>query len=585
METIVAQLGRAFGSAIREAYGVEAEPLISVSQNEKFGDYQSNVAMGLAKQIGEKTGQKTNPRQVAETIKAKVLPMLGEMASEVSIAGPGFINVRLKPEWVAEELKRAAASDRLEIGAIGEPETVVVDYSGPNIAKEMHVGHLRSTIIGDALARTLDFQGHKVIRQNHIGDWGLQMGMVTYALEHHFAGDEELTLSALEKLYKQISKASEDPTVRRQMAERTRQLQQTAKSELKGWQRVRELTLASAHEMYRRLGVLLTEADVRGESAYSDEFGPMLEELRQSGQAVETAGAIGIFPPGFTNKEGEPRPFIIQSRDGTYQYPTFDLAALRYRVRVLGAQRIIYTHDSRQAEHFAMLFATAKKLGIDQGPRGPVTFEFATFGTMLGEDGKPYKTRSGETVRLADLIDEAEERARAVVDQKNPELPEEQRRQIAASVGIGAIKYSDLSKDRISDYVFSWDRMLALDGNTAPYLQYAYARIRSIFRKAAEHGQVAHATISLQSPFELALAKHILRLGEIVDLVARELKPHHLCNYLYELATKFSGFYENCSVLQSEEPLRSSRLALADLTARTLALGLDLLGIEHPEQM
>ena len=280
-----------------------------------------------------------------------------------------------------------------------------------------------------------------------------------------------------------------------------------------------------------------------------------------------------------------PRPFVIQSRDGTFQYPTFDLAALTFRVEELGAQRIIYTHDSRQAEHFAMLFAVARLLGLDHTAQGRVSFEYAPFGTMLGEDRKPYKTRSGETVKLADLIDEAEERAFKLVSEKTPDLPEAQRRQIAHAVGVGAIKYSDLARDRTDDYVFSFDKMLSFDGNTAPYMQYAYARIRSIFRKAQDAGIAPHGPVSLQSPYELSLAKHILRFGETVDLVARELRPHYLCNYLYDLAAKFTGFYENCPVLQSEEPVRSSRLALCDAAAKTIAKGLDLLGIEHPEQM
>lgn len=594
MQTIVAQLDRAFRSAISAAFGFEADPAVTVAQNEKFGDYQSNAAMGLAKQVAAQTGQKTNPRAVAEKIKAAVVPLLGDMAAEVSIAGPGFINVRLSPAWIAGQL--ASLDARMGIDPVAAPQTVVVDYSGPNIAKEMHVGHLRSTIIGDCIARTLAFVGQNVIRQNHVGDWGLQMGMVTYALEQEGVAEKPLSLADLERLYKDINKASEDPAVRRQMADRTRQLQQTDKSQLVGWQRVRDLTLSSAQQMYGRLGVQLSEQDVRGESSYSDDYAPMLAELKASGKAVETQGAIGIFPPGFMNKEGDPRPFIIQSRDGTYQYPTFDLAALRYRVMQLHAQRIIYTHDSRQAEHFAMLFAVAKVLGLDKVNSHEVRFDYSPFGTVLGEDGKPLKTRSGENVKLADLIQEAEDRAYKLVTEKNPELPEDQRRKIAHSVGVGGVKYADLSHDRTSDYVFSWDKMLAMDGNTAPYLQYAYARIRSIFRKAdrgtgvppvsiAQDRQDACPTIDLASPFELSLAKHVLKLGEVVELVARELRPHYLCGYLYDLATKFSGFYENCPVLKSEEPARSSRLALCDLTARTLALGLDLLGIEHPEQM
>jgi arginyl-tRNA synthetase len=581
MQTVISQLDRAFREAIRQAFELEADPLLAPAQNEQFGDYQSNVAMGLAKQVSARTGQKANPRQVAEQIKSKL--SLGEMASEVSIAGPGFINVRLSPAWLSQYLDQAIQDPRVGIDPATNPQTVVVDYSGPNIAKEAQVWHLRSTIIGDAIARTLGFLGHRVIRQNHVGDWGLQMGMVTYALET-MLGDEELSLAALERMYKQISKASQDPAMRRQMAERTRELQQTPKDQLTGWKRVRELTLNTAHETNRRLGVLLTPEDVRGESDYSDEYPGLVKELVEAGHAKETEGAIGIFPPGFTNQEGDPRPFIIQSRDGTSQYPTFDLAAIRYRVKVLKAQRVIYTHDARQAEHFAMLFAVAKLIGLDRGTQGEVQFEYAPFGTMLGEDGKPYKSRGSESLRLTDLIDEAEERALAVVNVKNAELPEDQKKSVAHAVGIGAVKYFDLSKDRVSDYVLSWDRMLSLEGNTAPYMLYAYARTRSILRKAAAQNAMP-GKLSLDAPHELALAKQILKVPLVVDLVARELKPHHLCNYLYELATRFSGFYENCPVLQSEGAVRESRLALCLLTANALALGLDLLGIEHPEQM
>jgi arginyl-tRNA synthetase len=586
MPTLHYHLDSAFRAAIAAAFDVEADPLIALSQNENFGDYQSNAAMGLAKVLSEKTGKKTNPRAIAEQIKSKLEsgPMLCELASELSIAGPGFINIKLSPAWVNKSLSQAAADNRLGIEPAVEPRTVVIDYSGPNIAKEMHVGHLRSTILGDSFARTLAFLGHHVIRQNHVGDWGLQMGMVTFALEQEGAAGAQLGLGDLERIYKKISHAGKDPVVRRQMAERTRVLQGTQKDELLAWRRVRDLTLATAQQLYRRMGVLLDEADVRGESDYSDQYASMVDDLLRRGLARESDGAIGLFPSGFVNREGEPRAFIIRSRDGSYQYPTFDLAALTFRVFALHADQIIYTHDARQAEHFAMLFAVAQQLGLDHVDGRPVSFVFAPFGTVLGEDSKPLKSRSGENVKLAELLDEAEQRAMAVVSAKNSELPEATRHAIAHAVGIGAVKYADLSKDRTSDYLFSFDKMLALDGNTAPYLQYAHARIRSIFRKAVGQGAKPGA-LRLESPFELALAKHLLRVSDVIALVARELKPHHLCTYLYELSTRFSGFYENCPVLKSEEALRASRLTLCDVTGRTLALGLDLLGIEHPQEM
>ena len=589
MQTIVSQLEKPFRAAISAALGVDADPLLTVAQNEKFGDYQSNAAMGLSKVLSDKTGQKTNPRAVAEQIKAKL--DLAGVADEISIAGPGFINVRLSPAWLSRQLRIVGTDERMGIERTTNPQKIVVDYSGPNIAKQMHVGHLRSTIIGDAIVRVLSFQGNNVIRQNHVGDWGLQMGMVTFAVKR--AGLEgnltTVDLDTLEALYKKITgEVKENAPLRLEIIEATRKLQQAPKDQLTVWQHARAITLATAQGLYDRLDVLLNEQDVRGESAYSDDYDAMVSSLRNEGAAVETDGAVGIFPPGFTNKENEPRPFIIQSRDGTYQYPTFDLAALRFRVQNLHVQRIVYTHDNRQAEHFEMLFAVARMLHWADG----VQLEYAPFGTMLGEDGKPFKTRTGGTVKLKDLLDEAEERALNVVKQKNEErpddlrLPEEKLAPIAHSVGIGAVKYSDLSKDRTSDYMFSWDKMLSFDGNTAPYLQYAYARIASIFRKAGGSGAVALNLIpQLESPFEQSLAKHALRMQEIVNLVSRELKPHYLCTYLYELAGKFSSFYENCEVLKSEEPTRSSRLLLIDITRRTLGLGLDLLGIEHPEQM
>jgi arginyl-tRNA synthetase len=582
--TITAQLDAAFRTAIQAAFGMDADPLIGPSQNDKFGDYQSNAAMGLAKQVSEKTGQKTNPRQVAEQI-VEMLDLADIATEKPTIAGPGFINVKLSPTWLAGVATAQATDERLGIPLAAAQSKVVVDYSGPNIAKEMLVHHLRSTVIGDAFVRVLSATGNDVIRQNHIGDWGLQMGMVTFALEQSGAAAESFTLADLAQLYKKISKDSDEPTVRRQMAERTSVLQNTPKDQLHAWRRVRELTLTAAQQVYGRLGVLLTPDDVRGESDYSDDYAPMVESLIAEGQARESDGAIGIFPPGFVNRDGEPRPFIVRSRDGSFQYPTYDLAALRYRVTALRATRVIYTHDTRQAEHFAMLFAVAKALGWDNVDGQQARFEYAPFGAVLGEDGKPFKTRKGESVKLEDLLDEAEERAMAIVEQKNPSLPDEQKKAIAKAIGIGAVKYSDLSKDRVSDYVFSWDKMLAMEGNTAPYLQYVYARIRSIFRKAGVTAAIDPSTIRLDSPYEQALAKHLARFGETVEAVARELKPHMLCTYLYDLASRFSSFYENCPVLQSDDATKMSRLAICDLTAKVMARGLDLLGIEHPEQM
>ena len=580
MQTITDQLDSRFRRAIESAFGIDADPILVPSANEKFGDYQANAAMSLAKTLTEKTGQKTNPRQVAEQINAKL--DLADVASEVSIAGPGFINVRLNPTWLAAQLQSIAQDDRLGIEPTKQPQTVVVDYSGPNIAKELHVGHLRSTIIGDAIVRILSFQGQNVIRQNHIGDWGTQFGMLIANLQDKSAG-ASVELKDLEAFYVEAKKRFDaEETFQKRARENVVKLQSGDAGTLDAWRTLVQKTREHYQPIYGRLGVLLTPEDERGESFYNDLLAPIVRDLKASGIAEESEGATVIFIDG-----KERAPLIIEKTGGGYLYGTTDLAAIRFRVGTLRANRVIYLVDARQSQHFAQVFATARKAGWASGD---VSLEHAAFGTMLGEDGKPFATKRGGTAKLKDLLDEAEERAGRLVDEKATErgltLAPQERDAIAHSVGIGGIKYSDLSKDRVSDYVFSFDKMLAMDGNTAPYLQYAYARIRSIFRKAAGLGiSTTPSQIRLESTHEIALAKHILRFGEILEVVARELKPHHLTSYLYDLATRFSGFYENCPVIQAEEPTRSSRLALSDLTARTMAKGLELLGIEHPEQM
>jgi arginyl-tRNA synthetase len=571
MPTIVSQLDAAFRAAIKSAVGFDADPMVSPAQNEKFGDYQANAAMGLAKEVAEKTGQKTNPRALAEQIKSKL--DLGEMASEITIAGPGFINVKLAPAWLSRQLQTIAADVRLGVEPSPHPQTVVVDYSGPNVAKQMHVGHLRSTIIGDAISRVLEFEGDNVIRQNHIGDWGTQFGM----LISHLAGTTRASekIEDLEEFYRAAKRRfDEDPAFQDASRQTVVRLQGGGEEERALWQKIVEETRRDYQPIYGRLNVLLKPEHERGESFYNSRLSSVVTDLKHAGIAVESDGAIAVFVDG-----PEKTPLIIEKTGGGYLYGTTDLAAIRFRVGELHATRIIYTHDSRQAQHFGQVFATAKKAGWADG----VSLEYAPFGTMLGEDGRPFKTRTGGTVKLKDLLDEAEERAMQLVTAKNADMPEEQRRSIAQAIGIGAVKYSDLSKDRTSDYVFSWDKMLAMDGNTGPYLQYAYARICSIFRKTEEKPNPQK--ISLEAPQELSLAKHVFRLADVLQIVSRELKPHHLCLYLYELAQKFSSFYEHCPVLKSDDQTRASRLALCDLTARTMALGLDLLGIEHPTQM
>jgi arginyl-tRNA synthetase len=618
MKTIADQLDAAFRAAIRAAFDLDADPLVGPSQTDKFGDYQSNAAMGLAKLVAEKTGQKTNPRAVAEQILAKL--NLGGMADGTPdkswIAGPGFVNVRLSPRWLAEQANAAARDDRLGIEPAVAPRTVVVDYSGPNIAKELHVGHLRSTIIGDACSRVIEFQGHHVIRQNHLGDWGTQFGMLIANLQDKPAQDQPsggetsgsgaggggnksgdvagTKLADLEAFYVEAKKRFDiEPAFQERARQNVVKLQSGDASALAMWRMLVDKTRDQYLPLYRRLGVLLTPEHERGESFYNDRLAAVVAELKQKGIATESEGATVVFVDGYEN------PLIIEKSGGGYLYGTTDLAALRYRIVDLKADRVMYFVDARQSQHFAQVFATAKKAGWGTGGPGVgVSTEHAAFGTMLGPDGRPFKTKTGGTVKLKDLLDEADsgglavarQQAQASFEKKQvPIPPDEVLRQIGSAVGIGGVKYSDLSKDRTSDYTFSFEAMLSLDGNTAPYIQYAYARVRSIFREAAKRG-IAYAgsaatPIALAAPHEIALAKQILRFGEAVEIVGRELKPHHLCAYLYELAGRFSGFFENCPVLPSEEPTRSSRLALADLTARTLAKGLDLLGIEHPEQM
>jgi len=584
MTTILDQLRTLFRSAIASLYSIDADPLLVPTQNPQFGDYQCNAAMALAKQT------KNKPRDVAEAIKTAVTAAGGTLIDRLEIAGPGFINVFLSKSWLEQQLAAVAVDPRLGVAKVANPQTIVVDYCGVNIAKETHVGHLRSTIIGDAMARVFDFQGQHTIRQNHLGDWGTQFGMLITALRYPQAGAEkpqdlsatrEFDIKDLDAFYQQARQRfdSDEQVNGHSFADESRdavvRLQAGQPEELAWWRRLVELSQAHFHPLYARLQTSLTAADDAGESTYNPMLRGVVDDLQAKGLAVESEGAVGVFIDG----EGKP-PLIVEKSNGGFLYGTTDLAAIRYRVERLHANRIVYFTDSRQAQHFSQVFRTAKAAGWADG----VVLEHAPFGTILGKDGKPFKTRSGQTVKLKDLLDDAEERAFNVVSERSPDMDEPQKKAIATAVGVGAVKYGDLSKDRTSDYVFDWDTMLALEGNTAPYLQYAHARVRSIFRKAGE-GASGSATFNLDQPQELALAKHILRLGEVIDAVARELKPHLLCAYLYELATKFSAFYEHCPVLKSEEPVRSSRLALSDLTARTLAQGLDLLGIQHPDTM
>jgi arginyl-tRNA synthetase len=556
--------------------------IVKPSNRPEFGDYQANGVMAAAKQL------KTNPRELASRLLETV--DLSDMADKLEVAGPGFINIHLKNEWLVKALEETPPSLPLSGEEQEVSSTIVIDYSGPNLAKEMHVGHLRSTIIGDAVARVLEFQGNKVIRQNHVGDWGTQFGMlIAHMVSLQAQGGElSLQLSDLEAFYREAKQRFDaEPDFANAARDYVVKLQSGDPECLKLWQQFIDISLHHCEEVYQRLGVSLTRADVKPESAYNADLPLIVSELQAQGLLVEDQGAQCAFLDEFKNKDGSITPIIVQKTGGGYLYATTDLAALRYRSGVLGIDRALYFTDARQSLHFQQVFALARKAGF---VRPEVSLEHMPFGNMLGEDGKPFKTRTGGTVKLVDVLAEAEERAFALVTQKNPELPEAERQSIAQTVGIGAVKYADLSKNRNSDYIFNWDAMLSFEGNTAPYLQYAYARIKSIFRKAGVTPPFAKGGaggISLQEPAERTLAVKLLQFAEAVDSVAKEGLPNHLCTYLYELAGNFMSFYEACPILKEgvAKEVRNSRLQLAELTAQTLQTGLGLLGIGVLERM
>ncbi|XXX75394.1 arginine--tRNA ligase [Sorangium sp. So ce134] len=570
-------LSRAFQEAITAAFGAEHAGTDPSLRRSSHADYQANAAMALGKRLGRP------PREVAAAIVGAL--QLGGICRKVEIAGPGFVNLTLEDAYLTGELADTASGGRLGIAPAAEPETVIVDYSGPNAAKEMHVGHLRSTIIGDALARVLEALGHRVIRQNHLGDWGTPFGML---IEHMLdlgeaAASQELSVGDLDAFYRQArAKFDGDPAFAERSRRRVVRLQGGDEQTLGLWRQLVRESTRYFESVYRRLGVTLTEADFAGESFYNPMLPDVLAELGQKGLARESEGALCVFPAGFTGKGGEPLPLIVRKQDGGYGYATTDLAAIRHRLTTVGARRLIYVVGAPQSQHFAMVFATAREAGW---LKPPARAEHVAFGSVLGADKKMFKTRSGDTVKLSDLLDEAVERATKVVREKNPELDAEASAAVARAVGVGAVKYADLSSDRIKDYVFDWDRMLAFEGNTAPYLMYAHARIRSIFRKAGVESQRG-VGIALGEPAERALALELLRFGAVLEDVAATLEPHRLCGYLFELAGSFTTFYERCPVLRAEgDEVRRSRLALCDLTAEVLAKGLGLLGIEAPERM
>jgi arginyl-tRNA synthetase len=511
---------------------------------------------------------------------------LTDICDRVEIAGPGFINVTLKNGFLDSALAQAMADERLGVALAAHQERVVIDYSAPNVAKEMHVGHLRSTIIGDALARLLEFAGHDVVRQNHIGDWGTPFGMLIEHLLDVGEGGAHADMGELSGFYRAArAKFDGDPGFADRARQRVVLLQAGDATTLALWRQLVDLSNRYFLQVYERLGVALRADDVRGESAYNAQLSEIAAELERKGLARVNDGALCAFPPGFANREGEPLPLIVRKQDGGYGYGATDLAALRYRTQVLAGARLLYVVGTPQAQHLSMVFAVGMQAGW---LTPPARAEHVAFGSVLGRDKKVFKSRAGDTVSLVDLLDEAVERADAELVRREPDRETAGRRALAAAIGIGAIKYADLANDRIKDYVFDWDRMLAAEGRTGPYLQYAHARIHSIFRKAAESGiaRTKGAAIAIADPAERRLALELLDFGNAVAEAGETLRPHRLCGYLYDLATAFTAFFENCPVLKApDDATRVSRLALCDATARVLACGLKLLGIAAPERM
>jgi arginyl-tRNA synthetase len=542
----------------------------------RFGDYQCAALMALAK------ARKLNPRRLAEDVRARL--DVSDVCDTVEVAGAGFLNFRLKAATRGAALAAGAAgSGPLFFERASRPRTVIVDFSSPNVAKPMHVGHIRSTILGDCLARLLRLLGHRVITDNHLGDWGTQFGMLLVGWKRDLNPEALRTdpLAEMERLYKKINAECEtNPATLEAARQELVKLQSGDPENLRIWREMTALSRAQFDAIYARLGVKFDYT--LGESFYNPRLPEVVEQLRARGIARESDGALVVFFED--DPELKDHPAIVRKRDGGFNYTTTDLATVAYRLETWHPDEILYVTDGRQQLHFRQVFAICRRW-LPEAAR--VRLVHVWFGSILGEDGKPFRTRSGETVKLADLLDEAEERAYRVVSEKNPELSETERREVARVVGLGAVKYADLLSNRQSDYIFSWDKMLALTGNTAPYLQYAYARIRSIFRKGREEqgSVVPLSTLELSAPEEIALGQHLLNFGFALEAAAADYRPNFICNYLYELAGRFAQFYENCPVLKAPDEVRASRLALCDLTARVLAQGLDVLGIEVLERM
>ena len=572
--TVSALLAPAFAAV----GGDDADPVVRPSDR---ADAQANGALAIAKQLGQ------NPRQVAEAVLARAQVVLADVCSNVEIAGPGFLNLTFSNEFLAAQLAVAAGDPRLGVRLVPVAEHIVVDYSHPNVAKEMHVGHLRTTVIGDALVRMFQFVGHRVTKENHIGDWGTPFGML---IEHMIdlgetAAANELSVGDLAGFYKGArTKFDADATFQDRARQRVVLLQGGDTETLRLWGVLVAESTRYFNAVYATLGVLLTDADLAPESMYNPMLPDVVNRLREAGLLRESDGAQVVFPPGYLNRDGEPLPLIVQNSVGGYNYATTDLACVIDRIERVDADRMVYVVGAPQAQHLAMVFAVAEMAGWLAPPRSAV---HVAFGNVLGADRKILKSRSGESIKLNELLNEAIERAEQAVVDKNPELPAAERTAVARAIGIGAVKYADLSTDRIKDYVFEWDRMLSFDGNTAPYLQYAHARICSIFRRAnIDRGSVRSLTPVIVTPEERSLALRLLAFDTAVWDTIDRYSPHRLCTYLFDLAQDFTAFYEHCPVLKADdEATKQSRLALCDVTARVMQKGLDLLGIDVPERM
>ncbi len=586
MNSTLALLKDRLQTALVAAFGPEladADPVLVPASNPKFGDYQANGAMGLAKRLG------MAPRAIATQLLDHL--DVSDLCDPPEVAGPGFINLRLKTEYLEAQLKAIQADPRLGVAPVPNPKRVIVDYPSPNIAKEMHVGHLRPCVIGDALARILEFLGHDVLRLSHIGDWGTPFGMLIAYLREAYpdalAGGK-LALGDLATFYRAAKKRFDEDTAFQEAARlAVVQLQAGDPETIQAWKIVCDLSNRTNRKIFDLMG-LSPKIQERGESFYNPFLPDVIAELEQLGLLVEDQGAKCVFLEGFTNKEGKPLPLIVQKSDGGYNYATTDLAAIRYRVKEDRVQRVIYPVGAEQINHFTQIFQVGKRAGwiTDE-----TEFVHTPLGNILGEDGKKLKSRSGEAARLVDLLEEAIARARADLEarlqEENRTESEEFIAHVAQVVGIGAIKYADLSQNRTSSYIFSYDKMLALQGNTAPYMLYAYVRVQGISRKGGVDFDAlgADSRVVLQDEAEFALAKSLLQFDEVLSAVEADLLPNRLCEYLFDLSKTFNQFYDRCPILQAEEPQRTSRLILADLTARTIRLGLSLLGIQVLERM